>query len=207
MDRAVRAASHPAGAATQLRGDRTRTRILDAAIRVLVDQGYARASTLAIQAEAGVTRGRLLHHYPSRDKLLMAAVDHLARTRIEEMPSQVDWPSDPADRIGPAIDLGWSTFHQPYFVASMELWTAARTNERLRSALVPTERRLGSTVRQAVAGFLGPELTSRPSYPELYPLLLSSMRGVAATYLIDRRDPTTDPHLELWKAMTRTYLL
>lgn len=207
MDRAARAASHPAGVATQLRGDRTRTRILDAAIRVLVDQGYARASTLAIQAEAGVTRGRLLHHYPSRDKLLMAAVDHLARTRIEEMPSQVDWPADPADRIGPAIDLGWSTFHQPYFVASMELWTAARTNEQLRSALVPTERRLGPTVRQAVAGFLGPELTSRPRYPELYPLLLSSMRGVAATYLIDRRDPTTDPHLDLWKAMTRTYLL
>ncbi|MGC4962036.1 TetR/AcrR family transcriptional regulator [Gordonia sp. DT218] len=195
------------GTGTQQRGDRTRTRILDAAIRVLVDRGYSGASTLAIQAEAGVSRGRLLHHYPSRDKLLMAAVDHLARTRIESMPAQVDWPHDPAQRIGPAVDLGWTTFHQPYFVASMELWTAARTNEALRDALLPTERRLGPTVRQAVAGFLGPELASRPRYPELYPLLLSSMRGVAATYLIDRRDPTTDPHLDLWKAMTATYLL
>lgn len=204
MDRSARATVPPN---TQPRGDRTRTQILDAAIRVLVEQGYARTSTLAIQAEAGVTRGRLLHHYPSRDRLLMAAVDHLARTRIADMPAQVDWPSDPAQRIDPAIELGWTTFHQPYFVASMELWIAARTNEQLRSALLPTERRLGPTVRRAVAGFLGDELTSRPRYPELYPLLLSSMRGVATTYLIDRRDPATDPHLELWKSMTRTYLL
>ncbi len=191
----------------QQRGDATRTRILDAAIRVLVDRGYAHTSTLAIQAEAGVSRGRLLHHFPSRDKLLMAAVDHLARTRIQEMPAQVEWPKNPAARIGPAIEIGWSTFHQPYFVASMELWIAARTNEQLRSALLPTERRLGPIVRQAVAGFLGPELTARPAYPDLYPVLLSSMRGVATTYLIDRRDPTTDPHLPLWKAMTATYLL
>ncbi|MFW0784134.1 TetR/AcrR family transcriptional regulator [Gordonia sp. CPCC 206044] len=199
--------TRPTGPATRGRGDLSRTRILDAAIRVLVERGYANTSTLAIQAEAGVSRGRLLHHYPSRDKLLMAAVDHLARTRIEEMPAQVEWPDDPAERIGPAVDLGWSTFHQPYFVASMELWIAARTNEALRSALVPTERQLGPTVRRAVAGFLGPELTSRPRYPELFPLLLSSMRGVATTYLIDRRDPTTDPHLQLWKAMTALYLL
>ncbi|MDV6311168.1 TetR/AcrR family transcriptional regulator [Gordonia amicalis] len=68
----------------------TRTRILDAAIRVLVDRGYSGASTVAIQNEAGMSRGRLLHHYPSRDALLMAAVGHLARTRIEELPSRVD---------------------------------------------------------------------------------------------------------------------
>ncbi|MBA5846125.1 MULTISPECIES: TetR/AcrR family transcriptional regulator [Gordonia] len=185
----------------------TRTRILDAAIRVLVDRGYSGASTVAIQNEAGMSRGRLLHHYPSRDALLMAAVGHLARTRIEELPSRVDWPDDPIARISLATDVGWSTFHQPYFVASMELWVAARTNENLRTALLPTEREIGKTVREAVAGFLGPELTASPRYADLYPILFTSMRGAATTYLIDRRDPRTDPHLRLWKDMIRIYLL
>ncbi|MFL1599607.1 TetR/AcrR family transcriptional regulator [Gordonia amicalis] len=199
----------PGGArpAVQQRSGVTRTRILDAAIRVLVDRGYSGASTVAIQNEAGMSRGRLLHHYPSRDALLMAAVGHLARTRIEELPSRVDWPDDPIARISLATDVGWSTFHQPYFVASMELWVAARTNENLRTALLPTEREIGKTVREAVAGFLGPELTASPRYADLYPILFTSMRGAATTYLIDRRDPRTDPHLRLWKDMIRIYLL
>ncbi len=104
-------------------------------------------------------------------------------------PSRVDWPDDPIARISLATDVGWSTFHQPYFVASMELWVAARTNENLRTALLPTEREIGKTVREAVAGFLGPELTSSPRYADLYPILFTSMRGAATTYLIDRRDP------------------
>lgn len=191
----------------QHRSDVTRTRVLDAAIRVLVERGYAGATTVAIQDEARVSRGRMLHHFPSRDALLMAAVEHLARTRIEELPLQVEWPDDPIARISLAVDTGWSTFHQPYFVASMELWIAARNNENLRQALLPTEREIGLIVRQAVAGFLGEDLTSRPRYRELFPVLLSSMRGAATTYLIDRRDPTTDPHLDLWKAMIKTYLL
>ncbi len=193
--------------AVQQRSGVTRTRILDAAIRVLVDRGYSGASTVAIQNEAGMSRGRLLHHYPSRDALLMAAVGHLARTRIEELPSRVDWPDDPIARISLATDVGWSTFHQPYFVASMELWVAARTNENLRTALLPTEREIGKTVREAVAGFLGPELTASPRYADLYPILFTSMRGAATTYLIDRRDPRTDPHLRLWKDMIRMYLM
>lgn len=188
------------------KSSKSRIQILDAAIDVLISKGYAQASTLAIQEAAGVSRGRLLHHFPSRDDLLMAAVHHLARVRIEELPKKVEWPEDPVERISIGIDTGWSTFHQPYFVASIELWTAARTNDRLRSALLPAERELGPTVRAAVASFLGPVLTAAPRYDELYPILLSSMRGAAMTYLIDRRDPRDDSHLPLWKSLTAEYL-
>ncbi|MEO9329862.1 TetR/AcrR family transcriptional regulator [Gordonia aurantiaca] len=201
------ASADAARPAVQHRSGVTRTRILDAAIRVLVERGYSGASTVAIQHEAGVSRGRLLHHYPSREALLLAAVGHLATTRITELPHRVDWPDDPIARISLATDVGWSTFHQPYFVASMELWIAARTNENLRIAMLPTEREIGTTVREAVAGFLGPELTSSPRYAELYPILLTSMRGAAMTYLIDRRDPRSDPNLPRWKELTRIYLL
>lgn len=186
---------------------RSRTLILDAAIDVLVARGYSKASTLAIQEAAGVSRGKLLHHFPSRDDLLMAAVHHLALGRIDELRKTIDWPDDPIERISMGVETGWSTFHQPYFVASMELWTAARTNERLRSTLLPAEKELGPTVRAAVASFLGPELTAAPRYGELYPILLSSMRGAAIPYLLDRRNPQDDPHLPLWKQLTADYLL
>ena len=68
------------------RSERTadsRLLILDAAVACLVEEGYAGASTLAVQARAGVSRGRLLHHFPSRAELLVAAAEHVATTQLD----------------------------------------------------------------------------------------------------------------------------
>src|ERR1700712_4678532 len=63
----------------------SRLLILDAAVACLVEEGYAGASTLAVQARAGVSRGRLLHHFPSRAELLVAAAGHLSTTLLAEV--------------------------------------------------------------------------------------------------------------------------
>nr|WP_256788190.1 helix-turn-helix domain-containing protein [Frankia sp. AvcI1] len=71
----------------------SRELILDAAVRGLFEDGYARTTTVAIQTRAGVSRGRLLHHFPSREDLLVAAAQHLAGERIEESgapPDEID---------------------------------------------------------------------------------------------------------------------
>ena len=65
----------------QRRGIAVQERILDAAVRALVEHGYAGTSTLRIQEIAEVSRGSLLHQFPSRDALLVAAVQHLAEAR------------------------------------------------------------------------------------------------------------------------------
>src|SRR3954447_16097606 len=63
----------------------SRLLILDAAVACLVEDGYAGASTLAVQARAGVSRGRLLHPFPARAELLVAAAGHLSETLLEEV--------------------------------------------------------------------------------------------------------------------------
>jgi AcrR family transcriptional regulator len=187
----------------------SRSRILDAAVACLVESGYAGATTLRIQARAGVTRGRLLHHFPSRELLLVAAVHHLAAQRLAAAVERID--DDGAGLGGIAqldrgIDLLWRTFDEPYFWAAVELWTAARTDDRLQAALLPRERELGAAIRAALDRFFGPELTAHPRYPHVRDLLFTSMRGVGLTYAIDPRDPATDPHLPLWKQTARALL-
>src|SRR6187402_717362 len=109
------------------------TLILDAAVHLLVERGYSGTTTVAIQERAGVTRGRLLHHFSSRDALLVAAAQHLAEMRIAEMAEWFEHVTDPdpggVARIDQAVTLLWSTFRQPYFWAAMEIWSAARTDE------------------------------------------------------------------------------
>ena len=187
----------------------SRARILDAAVACLVESGYAGATTLRIQARAGVSRGRLLHHFPSRDQLLVAASRHLATQRLRDAGVRVaDLGSglSPGERLDRAVELLWEAFSEPHFWAAVELWTAARTNEELRAALLPEEREVGVTVRAGMDRFYGPELTAHPRYPQVRDLLFTSMRGVGLTYALDHRDPHTDPHLPLWKDVARTLL-
>jgi AcrR family transcriptional regulator len=194
------------------RAERTatsRARILDAAVACLVESGYQGATTLRIQARAGVSRGRLLHHFPSRDQLLVAASRHLTTQRLQRNGERLHGIAEglPAgERLDRAIELMWETFSEPIFWASVELWTAARTNPELRAVLLPQEQEVGAVIRAGMARYYGPELAAHPHYEGVRDLVLTSMRGVGMSYTLTDRDPRTDPHVAVWKQAARTLL-
>lgn len=188
----------------------SRNRILDAAVDCLIEGGYANATTPRIQARAGISRGGLLHHFPSRDALLVAASEHLARQRITSTSERAEeiarsYPAGP-ERLTRMVELLWSTFHEPHWWAALELWTASRTNDEIAAALRPVERHLGGIVRGAVDAMFGPVHVGHPLYPQVRELLLNSMRGLALTYTFDRRDPGNDPNLNVWKDLVLVML-
>ena len=195
------------------RSERTadsRLLILDAAVACLVEDGFAGASTLAVQARAGISRGRLLHHFPSRAELLVAAAQHLSTTQLDEVRRRAAalMDDEPAgrERVDRAIDLMWATFQEPPFWAAIELWTAARTDPDLRSALRNEERRLRASIAAVADGIWGPEIVGSPLYADLTELLFTSMRGVALVYAFEDRSAATDPHLALWKRLAARML-
>lgn len=185
----------------------TQQHVLDSAVEVLIELGYSGASTVRIQERAGVSRGRLLHQYPHRDALLVAAVQHIAEARVASAGSRDQWPADPGERIDAAVDTLWSMYQQGYFWAATELWLAARSNPHLAEALAPREQALGAVIRGVVDEMFGSDLAARPAYADIRDVLNTSMRGVALAYAFDPRDPLTDPHLDSWKRLARAVLI
>lgn len=61
--------------AQQERGIRSRRSILEAAADVFGEHGYDAASTNEILARAGLTRGALYHHFPSKEAIAAALVE------------------------------------------------------------------------------------------------------------------------------------
>ncbi|MFE7200118.1 TetR/AcrR family transcriptional regulator [Pseudonocardia alni] len=193
------------------RSSDSRARILDAAVACLIDGGYSGSTTLTIQSAADVSRGRLLHHFPSRDRLLVAAAQHLAVKRVADTEERVRRVLD-ADQVGlferadRVIELLWESFSEPHFWAAVELWTAARSNSEIAEALRPEEKRLGAAIRASMARMFGGELAGHPRFKQLRDLLLTSMRGTALTYTFDPRDPAGDAMLPQWKDLARVLL-
>ncbi|RNL86582.1 TetR/AcrR family transcriptional regulator [Halostreptopolyspora alba] len=205
----VRTGTSPARSRRERTAD-SRALILDAAVACLVEHGYSGASTLVIQARAGVSRGRLLHHFPSRDELLVAAAQYLANHRIKQTEERVATllagePEGP-QRVDRCVELLWATFQEPHFWAAMELWTAARTNPALAAALRPEERRLRESIRAVSDRIWGPAVCAHPRYHELRELLFTSMRGAAMPYAFEDRPAATDPHVAVWQAIARRLL-
>lgn len=125
----------------------TRAELLDATLDSLVELGYARTTTQAVAARAGRSRGAQLHHFPTREQLVVGAVEHLAAKREAEIRSCTD--------RGAALELLADTFAGPLFLAALELLLAARTDTALRAALVPLERTLDAKLTALATDLLG----------------------------------------------------
>src|SRR5687768_16722557 len=108
------------------RGAATRTRLLDATIDALIDVGWSGTSTTEVVRRAGVSRGAQVHHYPAKEDLVLAAIEHLLVRRLDEYHEAFD-RLPPDDRTpGRAIDLLWDACMGPTFEAWLELAVAAR---------------------------------------------------------------------------------
>jgi AcrR family transcriptional regulator len=133
--------------AVQERSLATRTALLDAAIDCLVERGYAATTTIETARRAGVSRGAQLHHFPTKAQLLATAVEHLFDRRRAEFLEAFAAIDPRADRLDAALDLLWSMFQGPEFVAWTELWIAARTDPELAATVLAVERRFTAETR------------------------------------------------------------
>lgn len=182
----------------------TRRRILAAAVRCLAEEGFAATTTSRILELAEVSRGSLLHQFPTREALLVAAVQDLASRRegglhVEEL------ETDDGD-VDRAIEVMWASFQGPLFRAAMQLWAAAPHSPELAAALAPRERELGHRIREAIVRTFGPTLAAHPGFGDVVLVINTSMRGVAATYLFEARDPAAESMLPIWKSTARRLL-
>ncbi len=133
----------------------TTAALMDAALGAVVDLGYAGASTTEICKRAGVSRGAMLHHYPTRAALMSAAVDHLIARRVEEFQSSASALRQGDRPVGNAFAAIWEIYSGPTLEAWLELAVAGRTDAELRARLQRVDDRFFSLATATAASMLG----------------------------------------------------
>jgi AcrR family transcriptional regulator len=175
----------------------TRARLLDAAIASLVELGWAGTTTTVIAERAGVSRGAQLHHYPTRGDLVLAAVDHLATRRAEEVRREAAALPSGRDRTYRVLELLADFSTGPLYVAALEVWVAARTDEVLRTALVPLEARLGRELHRVTVELLGAD-EAVPGVRETVQATLDLVRGLGVANLLTDDSARRQRLLRVW---------
>ncbi len=164
-----------------------RARLLEATVELLVERGFAGTSTTLVSERAGVSRGAQLHHFPTKNDLVVAAVEHLTAVRGAELEAAAAALPSGGGTRGVLTLLG-DHFTSPVFTAALELWVAARTDPALMEAVAPLEQKVGREVHRLTVELLGAD-ESVPGVRELVQATLDLVRGLglANTITDDRR--------------------
>ena len=161
-----------------------RERLLDATVSVLIEYGFAGTTTARVVEAAGVTKGAQLHHFPSKESLVVAAIDHLARQRAQTAIGTIADARGTPDPAVAVLDLLWEAHQGPMFVATVELWVAARTNPVLLQEIKRVEPLVNDTLAAAVAQVL-PDGTRQKKLRNAVYTAMDALRGVMVLSPVD----------------------
>lgn len=181
----------------QERSAATRAKLIEAAYESLLDRGYGATTVGEVQNRAGVARGTLLHHFPTRGSLMAGVVDIVER-RLRVLTAA--GPGIPEDAgWDDVVDLIWEELQGPPFTAALELWVAARTDPDLRRALIPLQERIFRTVHRNVTRLAGED---HPRAPMLVQFTIDLLTGA---HLAGTLQPMVGASavVEAWKVAVR----
>lgn len=172
---------------------RTRGKIFDAVITSLDEVGYSECSINRVQTQAGVSRGALTHHFPSKEEMMVKTLEHLL--------APVRGPSGPGDEatllrhateaetLQQELHLLWRrVINTREGRALMEILVAARTDADLSARITPALHAYNDDFNRNIAHLYEASAGHEDELALLWSICRSFMRGLH-TQVPYERDP------------------
>jgi len=106
----------------------TQAKILEAAQNLIARQGLAHTSTQDIARQAQVSRGAMLHHFPSRASLIQATYAEMLRQESELLRDFARTLQPGQNRLKALTEYIWERYQSGIFQVSMDYIAEARVD-------------------------------------------------------------------------------
>jgi AcrR family transcriptional regulator len=159
----------------------TRAKILEAGVRSLAEFGYAATSTPLVASLAKVSRGSLLHQFPTKVDLILGVATHAARVQGAFIRDQVVAMPAGRERFVGGVDAVWQALKRPEAIALSEITLAARSDPELAERYPDFAERVEAAMHRArlrmAEGLGAPERAGEVDV--LAHMTLAALRGLA----------------------------
>ena len=135
-------------------GASTRTLILEAARRRLVEQGYASLNVRDIAADAGVNHALISYHFRGKQQLVLAVLDEANTRLLERQSGMYAQPTLASEKWQQACEFYEEDLHSGFVMLLMELMGASFHDEVLRKEFVPRLLGWQKLIEEAVDEFI-----------------------------------------------------
>jgi AcrR family transcriptional regulator len=188
------------------RSEETRRRILDAAVDLLAQKGYAGFRTADVAKAAGVSRGAQTHHFPSKDDLVVAVVAHVFGRASEQGRKRARRVKSVDEAIKVLLADSQEFFFSELFLIAMDLAIQGHMNNVAGN---PVGQISAASRLPVEASWLAAliEAGVPPAVAEdLLWLTISIVRGLAVRRLWQHDAPRFTRLFTLWRRMVAQYL-
>jgi len=159
-----------------------RKRVLEAAIECLSKLGYAPTTFQVVTDAAGVSRGAMLHHFPSRVDLMVAVAEHAARRQNRFVQRRLMDIKPGMERYLAMTPATWEAMARPPAIALMEVLAAARSDKELATRLAPVLESWDKASAEAVwEQAQGAGITDKAAVDAMTYLHTAALRGLSLT--------------------------
>lgn len=192
-ERRSKAPADPAVRSTQVeRSERMRRRILEAAFEVLRDRGCAGFTTVEVARRAGVSRGAQVHHFPSKNELVTAAMEHVFSVALGDGLALAASAQSSGRPLETLLRDAQAFYFSEYFYVGLDMLIAGGKDPTLAEAGKRVVRDYRRPVERAWLGVLR-ELGLPPEPSEDLLLLTVSWYADSASATFGRRAGTRGP--------------
>lgn len=180
-----------------------RERILKATIHNLHVHGYAATTTLLVAKQAKVSRGAMLHHFPTKVELMLFVVQAVYEDEIALYRERLAAIDDLEQRQKMLPMIVWDVLSRPAGVAVLEVLQGSRSDPVLAKQLAPLQAQIE---RDSIQRIEQSQLLPGP-HPNLamVRLIVWAMRGLSIANVLVRKPAEIAQSVELLGDMMRGY--
>ncbi|HVY88933.1 MAG TPA: TetR/AcrR family transcriptional regulator [Hyphomonadaceae bacterium] len=133
------------------RAAETRHQVMDAVITILNQKGFCALTNALIIADTGISSGALMHHFHTRQQLLVATVEYAYANLVAFRKEQLEQLPAGLPRFRAMIDLHWHSAQLPAGFAVNEMRIGARSDPDLAAVFRPVFTRIANEYAHFVA--------------------------------------------------------
>lgn len=186
------------------RGADARSKIINAMIACIVRSGFAATTVEHVMAEAGLSRGSVLHQFPTRLELVVACADYAMREMMDAGRAYGEAIADPYERLVKYADNLWANHSHPNGLVVTDILLATRWDAELAAALLPVTSDIELQIQDEFlklardAGLADPHAFVPYGW-----LLLASVRGLLIEHKLNPKRPMILEAIEVMKVEHR----
>jgi AcrR family transcriptional regulator len=124
----------------------SRQRVIDAAVKCIIEQGFYRASTNAIAERAGLSWGVIQYHFGSREALMLAVLEEGCHRLLEDLSTADIVGETLTERIESYYAILVRYYAHPEYLAFVQVLLNLRHDPRTSEQTLETMSSLGEPV-------------------------------------------------------------
>src|SRR5215831_14551204 len=177
-----------------------------AAANLIRRRAYARFRTAEVAAEAGLSRGAQLHHFPTKDSLVVATLEYVFEQAQILSRRRASAVNRPRDLIEAVIEDAKEFFFSEHFMVAIDIVLSTSTDQAMRRQILDISRKARRPVEAAWAEALVAGGVPAPVAADIVALTLGIVRGMALRTLWDNDPKWFDQLFALWRQMIKVFL-